>query len=40
MNEAQIDKLTLAAEKGFNVLFSGKHGVGKTAVVEMIFNKV
>lgn len=33
-------KLTFWAENGLNVLFTGPHGVGKTAMAELTFNEI
>lgn len=34
-----VDALKAYADEGYNVLLSGKHGVGKTAVIKLIFDE-
>ena len=36
----EADILEHAAINGFNVLLTGRHGVGKTALVNDVFNKL
>lgn len=39
MSDLRDDKLDFWIEKGYNVLFVGKHGVGKTAMITNAFNR-
>ena len=34
------DTLTKYAQEGYNVLMSGRHGVGKTAIIKKVFDEV
>lgn len=40
MNEIKTDLLKEYAKEGYNVLLSGKHGVGKTAIIKEVFGEV
>ena len=40
MSSKEIDILKHSAVNGFNVLLIGKHGVGKTAMVKEVFDKI